>query len=73
MDVLLERVGKREGQLLGRSPYLQSVHVNVANADNALDAAGDKPYTDFMGKLVRVRIVEAGPNSLKGELVRDLN
>nr|WP_262692194.1 tRNA (N6-isopentenyl adenosine(37)-C2)-methylthiotransferase MiaB [Kordiimonas aestuarii] len=73
MDVLLEREGKREGQLLGRSPYLQSVHVNVANADNALDAAGDKPYTDYMGKLVRVRIVEAGPHSLKGELVRALN
>ncbi|WP_417450373.1 tRNA (N6-isopentenyl adenosine(37)-C2)-methylthiotransferase MiaB [Kordiimonas sp.] len=73
MDVLLERQGKRAGQLLGRSPYLQSVHVNVANADNALDATGDKPYTDYMGKLVRVRIVEAGPHSLKGELVRALN
>lgn len=73
MDVLLERYGKREGQMIGRSPYLQSVYVDVRNGHNALDAAGDKPYTQFMGKLVRVRIVEAGPNSLKGELVRALH
>lgn len=73
MDVLLEREGKLEGQLLGRSPYLQSVHVDLTKHDNALDLTGDKPYSKFMGKLVRVRIVEAGPNSLKGELVRALN
>jgi len=77
MDVLLEREGKLPGQLLGRSPYLQAVHVNTRPAgrrhDNALDAGGDKPYTEFMGRLVRVKIVEAGPNSLKGELVSALN
>ncbi len=73
MDVLLEREGKLEGQLLGRSPYLQSVHVDLTKHDNALDLTGDKPYSKFMGKLVRVRIVAAGPNSLKGELVRALN
>ncbi len=73
MDVLLEREGKLEGQLLGRSPYLQSVHVDLTKGDNALDVAADKTYTDFMGRLVRVKIVEAGPNSLKGELVSALN
>lgn len=73
MDVLLEREGKQQGQLLGRSPYLQAVHVDVTTGDNALDVGADKPYTDHMGKLVRVKIVEAGPNSLKGELVSALH
>jgi len=73
MDVLLERPGKYEGQLLGRSPYLQAVHVDVSKAQNTLAADADNPYSEFMGKLVRVRISEAGPNSLKGELVSALH
>jgi tRNA-2-methylthio-N6-dimethylallyladenosine synthase len=54
-DVLLEKSGRYEGQLIGRSPYLQSVH---------LMAHGHK-----IGDLVRVRVVEAMPNSLSGELI----
>jgi tRNA-2-methylthio-N6-dimethylallyladenosine synthase len=54
-DVLLEKPGRYEGQLIGRSPYLQSVH---------LMAHGHK-----IGDLVRVRVVEAMPNSLSGELI----
>lgn len=49
--VLLERAGKRPGQLIGKSPWLQSVHLTT-------DAA--------IGDLVEVEIVEAGPNSLAG-------
>ncbi len=55
MDVILDREGREEGQMLGRSPYLQSVH--VANAEA------------FAGQLVRVRITHATGSSLKGELV----
>jgi len=73
MDILLERKGKLPGQLLGRSPYLQAVHVDLREADNALDGTGDKTYNNYMGKLVRVKIVEAGPHSLKGDLVSTLN
>lgn len=73
MDVLLERKGKFEGQLIGRSPYLQAVHVDTKNAQNTLDAAGNNTYSDFMGKLVRVKVTEAGPNSLKGEIVSTLH
>jgi tRNA-2-methylthio-N6-dimethylallyladenosine synthase len=72
MDVLLEREGKMPGQLLGRSPYLQSVHVDLTKADIALDGEGDTSYSDYMGKLVRVKIIEGGPRSLKGELVSTL-
>ncbi|MBY0283115.1 MAG: tRNA (N6-isopentenyl adenosine(37)-C2)-methylthiotransferase MiaB [Sphingomonas sp.] len=53
-DVLLERKGKLEGQLIGKSPWLQSVHL-----------VGDAA----IGDLVEVEIVEAGANSVMGERV----
>jgi tRNA-2-methylthio-N6-dimethylallyladenosine synthase len=51
--VLLERNGKRPGQRLGKSPWLQSVHVETEAA---------------IGSLVEVDMVEAGPSSLSGAL-----
>ena len=54
--VLLERPGRKPRQLVGKSPWLQSVHLETAAA---------------VGDLVEVEIVSAGPNSLAGaELVR---
>ena len=50
-SVLIERPGKLSGQMLGKSPWLQSVHV-FADAQ--------------IGDLVEVEIVQAGPNSLAG-------
>jgi tRNA-2-methylthio-N6-dimethylallyladenosine synthase len=49
--VLIERKGKLPGQMLGKSPWLQSIHLMT-------DAA--------IGDLVTVRIESAGPNSLAG-------
>jgi tRNA-2-methylthio-N6-dimethylallyladenosine synthase len=49
--VLLERPGRKPGQLVGKSPWLQSVHLET-------DAA--------LGDLVEVEILSAGPNSLAG-------
>ncbi|MBL4640082.1 MAG: tRNA (N6-isopentenyl adenosine(37)-C2)-methylthiotransferase MiaB [Kordiimonadaceae bacterium] len=69
MDILLEREGKQAGQLIGRSPYLQAVHVDLSKEHNAMDESAERAYSDYMGKLVRVKIAEAGPRSLKGELV----
>jgi tRNA-2-methylthio-N6-dimethylallyladenosine synthase len=55
--VLLERPGKRPGQKVGKSPWLQSVHVET-----------DAP----IGALIDVEILSAGPNSLGGgETIRD--
>ena len=51
-DILIERRGKLSGQMLGKSPWLQSVHIN----DPAL----------VIGDLVTVDLVAAGPNSLTG-------
>jgi len=53
--ILFEKPGRKEGQAVGRSPYLQPVHV-----DGALP---------LIGKLHEVRIAAALPNSLKGVLV----
>ena len=50
MDILLEKKGRREGQLIGRSPWLQSVIV-----DESLGKPGD---------IVHVEVTEAAPNSL---------
>jgi tRNA-2-methylthio-N6-dimethylallyladenosine synthase len=52
-DILLERQGKLPGQLIGKSPWLQSVHVVAPGL--------------AIGDIVRVKIVESGPLSLKGE------
>lgn len=50
-QILIERQGKRPGQLVGKSPWLQSVHLDS-------DAA--------MGALIDVELISAGPNSLAG-------
>ena len=56
-ELLLERRGRRPGQLVGKSPWLQSVHLD-----------SDVP----IGSLVEVEIAAAGPNSLAGvALLRD--
>ncbi|WP_375164693.1 tRNA (N6-isopentenyl adenosine(37)-C2)-methylthiotransferase MiaB [Temperatibacter marinus] len=71
MKILLERPGKQEGQLIGRSPYLQAVHVDLSKENIALDETGNKAYNSFMGRMVEVEILEAGPHSLKAVLVAD--
>jgi len=54
LPVLFEKPGRHEGQLVGRSPYLQPVHAQAPAA--------------LVGEIVPVRIVAAQPNSLAGEL-----
>ncbi|CAM3068205.1 tRNA-2-methylthio-N(6)-dimethylallyladenosine synthase [Sphingomonas antarctica] len=53
-QILIERRGKLPGQWLGKSPWLQSVHVI---GDHAI------------GDLIDVTLVAAGPNSLTGERI----
>jgi tRNA-2-methylthio-N6-dimethylallyladenosine synthase len=52
-EVLLERPGKLAGQLIGKSPWLQSVHVLAPGLS--------------IGDIVTVEITDSGPLSLKGE------
>jgi len=55
LDILLEKPGRQTGQLIGRSPYLQSVYID----------AGSRT----IGETVKVAIENVGPNSLTGHMV----
>ncbi len=49
--ILIERKGRRDGQMIGKSPWLQSIHIET-------DA---RP-----GEIIDVTLVAAGPNSVTG-------
>ncbi len=59
LPVLFERPGRKDGQAVGRSPYLQPVHV----------AGAEK----LIGEIREVRIASVLPNSLKGVLATDVS
>jgi tRNA-2-methylthio-N6-dimethylallyladenosine synthase len=59
MPVLFEKPGRHDGQLVGRSPYLQPVHADAA--------------PEMIGKIVPVQIVGAQANSLAGVVVGRLD
>ena len=67
IQVLIERPGKKEDQMIGRSAYMQSVYVDLS--DYKLDDKATSQYTDFMGRLIEVEVLEAGPNSLRGRII----
>ncbi|MFP3543058.1 tRNA (N6-isopentenyl adenosine(37)-C2)-methylthiotransferase MiaB [Rhizobium sp. SIMBA_035] len=53
IDLLLEKPGRMEGQLIGRSPWLQSVNVDAKASQ--------------IGDIIKVRITGTGTNSLFAE------
>ena len=55
LPVLIEKKGRQSGQLGGRSPYLQAVHMN-----------GDERH---IGSILPVEILAVGNNSLSGRIV----
>jgi tRNA-2-methylthio-N6-dimethylallyladenosine synthase len=55
LPVLFERDGRHAGQIAGRSPYLQAVHVEAG--------------ADCIGEIFPVQITKAGPNSLSGVII----
>jgi tRNA-2-methylthio-N6-dimethylallyladenosine synthase len=57
LPVLFEKQGRKPGQAVGRSPYLQPVHVDGADS--------------LIGEIHPVRIAAALPNSLRGVLMAD--
>ena len=52
LPVLFEKAGRHEGQIVGRSPYLQHVHVTAP--------------ANLVGEIIPVRITGASANSLSG-------
>lgn len=59
LHILFERKGRHQGQILGKSPYMQSVHVQGAST--------------VLGQILPVKIQAAANNSLTGELVMSHN
>lgn len=56
MPVLFDRDGKLDNQLIGKTCYMQLVHVI-------------NPARDLFGQIIDVRIIKAGASSLSGEIV----
>jgi tRNA-2-methylthio-N6-dimethylallyladenosine synthase len=54
LPVLFEKAGRHPGQLVGKSPYLQAVHVTAPDR--------------MLGQIVPVKVASAGANSLAGVL-----
>jgi len=54
VSVLVTGTGRNEGQMHGRSPWLQAVHFDGAE--------------DLIGQIIDVEIVGASLNSLSGQL-----
>ncbi len=63
IEILLTRKGKKDGQLIGSSLWMQSVHIE--NSESRLDLE--------IGKIIKVRIISAGPKSLRGKFIRVIN
>ncbi len=55
MEILFDRKGKYAGQIMGKSAYMQSVHVNSAE--------------DYAGRLALVKITMARGSSLAGKMI----
>ena len=58
LPVLFTGLGRRPGQLSGRSPFLQPVHVDASPA--------------LIGQVVPVTIMHGSPTSLSGTLIQEL-
>ena len=56
LPVLFEKTGRKEGQLIGRSPYLQSVHVEAPQS--------------CLGTIAKVKIEGVTPNALAGAMLK---
>jgi tRNA-2-methylthio-N6-dimethylallyladenosine synthase len=59
VDVLIEKPGRHSGQVAGRTPYLQAIHL-------------DGPE-ELIRQIVPVEIVAAAPNSLAGRRVIEMH
>ena len=55
MSVLLEREGKRPGQLVGRSPFMQSVHLEAPSR--------------LVGSIAEVEVIDAKANSIEAKVI----
>jgi len=57
VDILFEKPGRHDGQIAGKSPYMQPVHVFGP--------------PELVGRVLPAKITAAGSNSLSGEIEQD--
>lgn len=57
MPVLLEQKGRHKGQLIGRTPYMQNLHIETGSAN--------------MNKIIDVEVIDATTNSLSGKEIKN--
>lgn len=55
MKILFDRDGKFDDQIIGKTPYMQSVYIK-------------NPNKDLLGQIIDVKITKAASNSLSGEV-----
>ena len=55
IEALFEKPGRHEGQIAGKSPHMQAVHVHGP--------------AELIGAAARIRVIAAGANSLAGQLI----
>ena len=76
-EVLFERAGRYPGQIVGRSPYLQTVQVQNTQVQNAQDRSAPLPgghasgSAIAIGDLATVTITQLSANSLFGALTSE--
>ena len=56
VDVLIEKTGRHAGQVVGKTPHLQAIHLDGS--------------PDLIGQVAAVDVIDVGPNSLVGRLAR---
>ena len=62
VDVLFEKAGRHPGQLTGKSPWLQAVHVDLPEG---------VPAESVLGRIWSVDLLDVTSNSLQGRLVAE--
>lgn len=56
VEVLFDRIGKKDGQVIGKTPYMQSVYLNQG--------------AELLNKIAKVKIQHIGRNSMRGERIK---
>lgn len=65
IKVLFEQKGKRQDQIIGRSPHMQTVHISSETAERDNFSIAEH---SLIGKIIPVEIIACGTNSLEGRI-----
>ena len=72
MDILISDFNKKS-QFVGKSPYNQTIIVDTSNVISKRDKIANYNTDNYVGKIKKVKIVQAFQNSLEAKLVPENN